>query len=42
MEEFGLQQINDPKLKKVIFYPDSSEVFSGVAIADGVGIVISK
>lgn len=40
MEEFGLQQINDPKLKKVIFYPDSSEVFSGVAIADGVGIVI--
>lgn len=40
MEEFGLQQINDPRLKKVIFYPDSSEVFSGVAIADGVGIVI--
>ena len=42
MEEFGLQQINDPRLKKVVFYPDSSEVFSGVAIADGVGIVIKE
>lgn len=40
MEEFGLKQINDPHLKKLIFYPDSSDVFAGVAIADGVGIVI--
>lgn len=40
MEEFGLKQINDPHLKELIFYPDSTDVFSGVAIADGVGIVI--
>ena len=40
MEEFGLQQINDPRLKKVIFYPNSNDVFTGVAIADGIGIVI--
>ena len=40
MEEFGLNQINDITLSKVIFYPDSKEVFGGVAIADGVGIVV--
>lgn len=40
MEEFGLNQINDNNLSKVIFYPDSKDVFGGVAIADGVGIVI--
>lgn len=42
MEEFGLQQINDPHLKKIIFYPDSKDVFTGVAIADGVGVVIKE
>lgn len=40
MEDFGLRQINDSRLKKVIFYPDSKDVFSGVAIADGISIVI--
>lgn len=40
MDAFGMQQINDVHLKKLIFYPDSRDVFSGVAIADGVGIVI--
>lgn len=42
MEEFGLQQINDPRLKKIIFYPDSKDVFTGVAIADGIGVVIKE
>ena len=42
MEEFGLNQINDVRLSKVIFYPDSKEVFGGVAIADGVGIVVKN
>lgn len=42
MEEFGLRQINDPHLKKIIFYPDSKDVFTGVAIADGVGVVIKE
>lgn len=40
MEEFGLNQINNISLSKVIFYPDSRDVFDGVAIADGVGIVV--
>lgn len=40
MEEFGLKQINDPKLKKVIFYPTSGDLFNGVDISDGVSIVI--
>ena len=40
MENFGLEQINDPHLKKLIFYPKSRELFDGVDIADGVGIVI--
>ena len=40
MKEFGLQQINDVHLKKLIFYPDAKDVFSGVALADGIGIVI--
>lgn len=39
MEEFGLNQINDPHLAKVDFYPESSEIFSSVAIADGISIV---
>ena len=40
MENFGLEQINDPHLKKLVFYPKSRELFDGVDIADGVGIVI--
>lgn len=40
MENFGLEQINDPHLKKLIFYPKSRELFDGVDIADGIGIVI--
>ena len=39
MEEFGLAQINDVKLSKVIFYPNSEEIFKSVAIADGISIV---
>ena len=39
MEEFGLAQINDPHLVKVDFYPEYSEVFPSVAIADGLSIV---
>ena len=40
MENFGLQQINDPHLKTLIYYPKSRELFNGVDIADGIGIVI--
>lgn len=40
MEEFGLKQINDPHLLKIIFYPNSSVLFSEVGIPDGISIVL--
>lgn len=40
MAEFGLQQINDVHLRQVIMYPDAGELFSNVAIADGISIVL--
>ncbi|WP_444684687.1 Eco57I restriction-modification methylase domain-containing protein [Alkalicoccus luteus] len=40
LSNFGYNQINDPHLSKVIFYPDSEEVFSGVGIPDGISIVV--
>lgn len=39
MAQFGLAQINDPRLEKIIFYPDSQDIFKDVAIADGISIV---
>lgn len=39
MASFGLNQINDPKLKSIHFYPDSGDIFNGVAIGDGISIV---
>jgi hypothetical protein len=39
MPQFGLYQINDVKLAKVDFYPDSQDIFRDVAIADGITIV---
>ena len=40
LTEFGLKQINDPTLVKVIIYADAKDVFPGVDIADGISIVI--
>ena len=43
MSKFGLDQINDPSLEKLIFYPKSQDVFPPpVAIADGISIVIKN
>ena len=42
MNDFGLTQINDVKLKDIYFYPDSSDLFSNAAIADGISIVVKK
>lgn len=42
MAEFGLEQINDIKLKTLYFYPDSKDIFTGVSIADGISIVVKK
>ncbi|MCD8203045.1 MAG: Eco57I restriction-modification methylase domain-containing protein [Prevotella sp.] len=39
MEQFGLQQINTPHLSKMHFFPDSTDVFEDVGIADGLTIV---
>lgn len=39
LADFGLNQINDPHLKELTFYPNASEVFDNVAIADGISIV---
>lgn len=40
MNKFGLNQINDPKLKQLIYFPDANEVFSHVDIGDGLSIVV--
>lgn len=40
MTEFGLKQINDKHLAKLIYYPDANEIFKDVAIADGISIVL--
>lgn len=40
MEDFGIRQINDPHLKKVVFYPNANELFPDVGIADGISIVL--
>ncbi|MBD5427327.1 MAG: DEAD/DEAH box helicase [Treponema sp.] len=42
LAQFGLEQINDPHLEKVIFYPDSADVFERVGIADGISIVLKN
>lgn len=39
MEQFGKDQINDVHLNKLIFYPNSQDIFKEVAIADGISIV---
>lgn len=40
MEKFGLEQINDPRLELLEFFPNANEVFNSVGIADGLSIVL--
>ena len=40
LDTFGLQQINDPHLSLLEFFPESTEIFKDVAIADGLSIVL--
>lgn len=42
MAEFGLKQINDPHLEKLIFYADANDLFNVVGIADGISIVFKN
>lgn len=37
---FGKEQINSSTLSKLYFYPDAEEIFTDVAIADGISIVL--
>lgn len=37
---FGLEQINDPRLLKIVFYPNSNEIFNKQQISDGISIVM--
>ena len=39
MAQFGLDQINDPKLSKIIFYPNANELFTQQGIPDGISVV---
>ena len=42
MEQFGLQQINDKMLEKVVFFPNSQEIFESVDIPDGISVVFKN
>lgn len=40
LEQFGLDQINDPHLKRIVYYPHSADIFDDVTINDGLTIVV--
>ncbi len=40
LDQFGLNQINDPHLMMLEFFPDSTDIFENVGIADGLSIVL--
>ncbi len=40
LDQFGLAQINDPHLSLLEFFPDSTDIFDSVGIADGLSIVL--
>ena len=40
--KFGKNQINDKKLSKLVYYPNSKDVFKEVSISDGISIVIKN
>ena len=42
MQEFGLEQINDTRLKRLIVYKLSKEVFPSTEIGDGISIVVKQ
>ena len=39
LSEFGYNQINDKRLCRLHFFPDSTDIFPDVGIADGLSIV---
>ena len=39
LKDFGKELINSPRLERVIFYPNSGDIFNGIDIPDGISIV---
>ena len=42
VKDFGRELINCVQLEKIIFYPDSKEVFTDTDISDGISIVVTN
>lgn len=42
LKNFGYKQINDPHLKKIIYYSNANDVFKDVTIPDGISIVLKS
>lgn len=40
MKQFGISQINNCNMSKLIYYPQSEEIFDNVGISDGLSIVL--
>ena len=42
MSDFGLRQINDYRLSKIIYYPKAKDIFPTTDIGDGISIVVKN
>lgn len=42
LKEFGLSQINDVKLKRIIYYPIAGDIFKDADVPDGLSIVLKE
>ena len=42
LKDFGYKMINDRRLKKLVFFPDATELFDDTEIADGISIVVTE
>lgn len=40
MREFGEAQVNSPALARVVFWPDSTEVFTAIRLGDGAAVAL--
>ena len=40
LNKFGKQQLNDPRLTQLYYYPPEHKIFDNADIQDGIGIVI--
>lgn len=42
LAQFGLNQINDPHLQKLVYFPNADEIFERADIFDGISIVLKN